>query len=177
MAKIFRKPSSVKLPQRNGESTHDQYGSKQKGIIECPRCYNVRHKERWYSSFRNLKPTLKLLPPHIAKRELCPACRMVSEHVFEGEVVVGEVPPGYRLEFLRLVRNFGERARAKDPQDRIIAIKKNPKGYHITTTENQLAIRIAKKIRDSFAAVRMKVSYSEEPYETGRVIVVFEHRA
>ena len=178
MAKIFRKPSSIKLPQRNGEPAHDQYGQEQKGAVKCPRCGNVHFKRRWYGSLGDI-PTrqkgdaVRRESPKITKRELCPACKIANEHLFEGELTVEKVPAKYRVELLRLLRNLGVRARKKDPQDRIIAIERKPGNYRVTTTENQLAVRMAKKIKEVFAPVDLKISFSRDPYKTARATIVF----
>jgi chlorite dismutase len=62
-----------------------------------------------------------------------------------------------------LVEAFGRRAKQKDNQHRIISIKKNKSDLVITTTENQLAVKIAKKIKNTFKKTDIKISYSPAP--------------
>lgn len=173
----LRQLSSVKLPQPNGDAKHEQYGRERGGIVECPECHSVHYKKRWYRSRRVLKPHLKDGRAVALKKHLCPACSMIREHLFEGEVLVEAVPQHYRQELIRLIKNFGKRAEQIDAQHRVIEIEKNPNAtadaYRITTTENQLAARLAKKIKEVFNTVELHISHSREPYEVGRVRVVF----
>ena len=98
---------------------------------------------------------------------------MIEERAFEGEILIEEFPTHHRKELLRLARKFGERAMKRDPQDRIIKIEETEKGYRITTTENQLADRLAKKIKDVFNTVDIHFSYSSGPEEVDRIHIIF----
>lgn len=173
MARIFQKPSSVKLPQRGREAEHEQYWRERKGVTKCPVCANVHFKKRWYASEEDLFASLKQGHPGITEEKMCQACKMVKEHTFEGELFIEEVPMRYRQELLKLVKNFGERARQIDPQHRIIAVEEIVNGYRVTTTENQLAGKLAKKIRGVFNKVKIHFSHSAEPAEVDRVHAVF----
>ncbi|OHA84960.1 MAG: hypothetical protein A2408_02775 [Candidatus Yonathbacteria bacterium RIFOXYC1_FULL_52_10] len=93
--------------------------------------------------------------------------------MFEGELVLRNLPAAIEEEVLRLVRGFGARALRRDSQHRIIAIEHLKGVWRITTTENQLAIRLAKKIRDTFKRATLAISHSREPFEVGRVNMVF----
>lgn len=169
---IFNKPSSVKLPQQGREAEDEEFGRGHKGVVECPRCHNVHFKKMWHppGSF----------PKHaegevvaMAREELCPVCKMVKEHLFEGELFMEGVPPQHKIELLNLVHNVGKHATEIDPQHRIIEVEETDKGIRVTTTENQLADRIAKKIQEAFKSVDVRSSHSKEPYEVDRVHVVF----
>lgn len=173
MARIFRKKSSVKLPQRDREAEHEEYGRERKGIAECPLCHNVRFKKKWHVSLQELQEHAKDKVLKVEREERCPACTTIKEHLYEGELFLEEFPDHLRIELLRLVHNFGERATARDPQDRIIDVKETARGYRVTTTENQLANRLAKKIKDVFNTVKIHFSHSEEPYEVDRIHVTF----
>ncbi len=58
-------------------------------------------------------------------------------------------------------------------------LKKTKIGLEITTTENQLAVKLAKKIKDTFKPacagrkVDMKISYSPAPSDVAYVKIVF----
>ncbi len=173
MVRIFRKSGSIKLPQRGREAEREDYWREHKGITKCPKCGNVHFKKRWLLE-KDLKRRLKVKKLEISEIKICPACKMIKEHVFEGEIFIERVPPRCREELLRLIRNFGKRAESIDPQDRIIKIESIDKGYRITTTENQLANKLAKKIRGVFNAVKIHFSRSPEPAEVVRIHVVFK---
>lgn len=170
----FRKTSSIKLPQRDREAEYEEYWREHKGIAKCPKCSNVHFKKRWYASEEDLRRRLKIKKLSIAETKLCQACKMIKEHTFEGEIFIEESPVHHRKELLRLVRNFGERATQRDPQDRIIKIEEIDKRYRVTTTENQLAVKLAKKIRDVFKTVKIRISHSPEPAEVVRIHVTFQ---
>lgn len=172
MNKIFNNPSSVKLPQRDREAEHEEFGREHKGSIVCPRCRNVHFKKMWHApGFVPKHEEGEAAAP--AREELCPACKMTKEHLFEGELFVEEVPAEHKTELLNLIHNVGKHATEIDPQHRIIDIEETDKGLRVTTTENQLVDRIAKKIQEAFKAVDVRSSHSKEPYEVDRVHATF----
>lgn len=173
MVNKLRKISSRKLLPRHCEMKNEEYWKERKGVVKCPNCVNVHFKKRWYASEEDLRRRLKIEKLSIAETKLCPACKMIKERAFEGEVFIEGFPERHIKELLRLVKNFGERTTQIDPQDRIIKIEETDKGYRITTTENQLADKIANKIKDAFNTVDIQFSFSAEPAEVSRIHVVF----
>lgn len=171
MSRKFSKTSSVKLPQRGREAEGEDFGREKGGIAECPGCHSVHHKKGWHASIEDIN--VKEGKLFISRRELCPACRMIRENEFEGELLVENIPERLREEVINLLKNFGERAKQKDPQHRIIEIIKHGNGYRITTTENQLAVRMGKKLKDVINTVELHVSHSREPNEVSRVRAVY----
>lgn len=173
MAKIFRAPSTVKLPQRKQESQHDQYGGKsRKGFEVCRYCQNILFKKEWHHA-----DSKKLKEIEDSKKEIhtsvCPACKMIKGNVWEGEIIIENTPVKHIDELLRLITAYGDRAEKKDPQDRIIETKKEKGRYIVKMTENQMAVKLAKKIKQTFKKVDLNISYSKEPYEVSRVVVTF----
>ncbi len=173
MTRIFRKKSSIKLPPRDRAAENEECGRERKGIAECPACRNARFKKKWHASLQDLQKHAKDKKLVIARREMCPACAMIKGHEYEGEIFIEEFPTRLKAELLRLINNFGERAISQDPQDRIIKIEKIARGFRVTTTENQLANRLAKKIKDVFNTVKIDFSHSKEPFEFVQIRVVF----
>lgn len=169
MAKRLLQRYNVRLPQRGREAEHDEYWRETKGMTKCPECGNVHYKKRWYASPEEVMAILMVHKLPITRKKLCPACKMVHDRTFEGELVLDGFPDDHRKELLSLIRNFGERARVKDPQHRIIDILEMTSRYRVTTTENQLAVKIAKKVKDVFNKVDVRISHSAEPYEVNRV--------
>ena len=173
MAEIFRKISSIKLPQLDREAQGEDYWREHKGVVRCPRCGNVHFKKRWYASSSDLRGRLKIKKLSITETKFCQACRMIKEHTFEGEIFIDGFPSYKKKELLRLINNFGERAVKIDPQDRIIKIEETKTGYRVTTTENQLAGKLARKIKEVFKMVKVHYSRSPEPAEVSRIFVTF----
>ncbi|PIP73827.1 MAG: hypothetical protein COW88_00745 [Candidatus Lloydbacteria bacterium CG22_combo_CG10-13_8_21_14_all_47_15] len=173
MANIFGKKSSIKLPQRDREAQHEEYGREGKGAVLCPDCGNVHFRKKWHASLATLHEHAKDEMLAVSGEKRCHACTMVREHTFEGELFLEKVPERFREELMNLIRHFGEHARANDPQDRIIAVEDTDTGYRITTTENQLADRLAKKIKDAFNTADIHFTHSKEPFEVDRIRVIF----
>lgn len=130
------------------------------GLVFCKNCNSVYYKKSWHHNLRNykkLKEDLKIV------FSLCPACKMIKNNQFEGRLVVENIPVKIYDSLAHLIENFCRRAFQKDPLDRLIKIKKAKNSLEITTTENQLAVKLAKKIREVFKKVEMKISYSPAP--------------
>src|SRR3989344_2036582 len=140
MSRIFRNPSSIKMPQRVRDVRNNDnhgHGSRERvGVTECPQCSNVRFKKAWHASLSTLRTKLKDSKIIVAQYERCPACKMAREHLFEGELVIENPPQDKKELILNLIHNFADRARESDPQDRIIEIERSRGTYRITTTEN-----------------------------------------
>lgn len=169
-AKKFAKPGN---PKSKGIMRHNEYGKDKKGIEICPKCWNVYFKKGWHS------PNAKLYEKKEVKGKkalfiLCPADKMITQGLYEGEIQIQNVPEKYEVELLHLVANYGARAKMRDPQDRIIEIQKTKEGLRITTTENQLAVQLAKKLKSVFKGMKISsIKYSREPYEVARVRASF----
>jgi NMD protein affecting ribosome stability and mRNA decay len=164
----------IKQPARGASAQHEEYGHTKPGIIICPNCGNVHYHKRWWKNSDKGLHKLVVLNYRTAARTLCPACTMIEEHLFEGEVLIENVPAKFRTDVTQLIKNFGNTATDLDPQDRIISVLRGASVWRITTTENQLADRLAKAIRDTFKThAKIHISHSKEPYEVDRVRVVF----
>lgn len=146
-----------------------EYGSGKEDYVICPHCQSVYAGKGWHhkSEFdiERLKKQEKV------REEQCPACEMIKEKRFQGEVIITGPPSDKKNQIKNIAENYGEKAFKEDPMDRVISIQekevKRPtakekrgkesrdevKGridIRILTTENQLAVRIAKKIEESF---------------------------
>lgn len=173
MNKIFRRTSSIKLPLRGRESQNEENGRAHKGVTECPLCHNVNFKKKWSTSLLEIEKISKKKLT-ISRKEICPACKEIKEHLFAGELFVEKFPERCKIELLNLIHNFGETAIEIDPQDRIIKIEENTIGYRILTSENQLVNRLAKKIKEAFKNVEVKISHSQEPFRVNRVHAIYQ---
>lgn len=166
---------AFRVPPRGGSAQHNEYGGRaRRGIAVCSSCGNVYYRKEWHarSAAHGMLSRARREGGSVT-RVLCPACSLVGSRLFEGEIILRNLPSTIEEEVLRLVRGFAKRALRRDPQHRIIAVEHLKNAWRITTTENQLAVRLAKKIRDTFNRVAIKISYSREPFEVGRVNVAF----
>jgi hypothetical protein len=170
---MFKDSKHRPAAQRRQVSQREQFiGEAEKGIVLCERCHGILYKKQWHhaDSKRVLDAKLLGLPVHTW---LCPACKMITNKQWEGEIFIEAIPQRYEAEVLHLAAAYGKRAERHDPQDRIIEIKKEKTGYHVKTTENQLAVKLAKKIHQVFPKTELQISYAQDPYESARVVLKF----
>lgn len=104
----------------------------------------------------------------------CPACKMVEQRQFAGQITLKNIPARTSRQLLRLISEYSRRAYEKDCQHRLIAVEKSdPSTWIVTTTENQLANRMAQKISQSFDHVIVKTAYPPERRSIAKVLVEF----
>lgn len=142
----------------------------EKGVIVCPVCHSVYYKKSWHHS----KDKVSNAKVKLSKK-LCPACQMIKDKEFEGQLTIGGFPPDLKADLIQLIKNFCQRAFKRDPMDRLIGIKTESGGLTVTTTENQLAVKLAKKIKEVFNKykVQIKISYSPEPSDVAYIKINF----
>ena len=158
-----------KKPERRLVTKHDEYWKSGKGVAVCKKCKNILFKKEWHSSDK-ISVDMK---QKITKFVICPACKIIETGTYEGEVLVKNIPENIKTDLSNLIVGFGKRAELRDPQDRIIILEKSHNIWRITTTENQLAVKLAKKIDQTFKASSVDIHHSKEPYEVARVSVSF----
>jgi len=141
----------------------------EKGIVSCSGCQSVYYQKSWHHN-KNSKFKIQN-----SKLRLCPACQMIKNKEFEGQLTISNFPPTLETDLTKLIRNFCQRAYERDPLHRLIDIKDDSGNLMVTTTENQLAVKLAKKIREVFSKnkVQIKISYSPEPSDAVYIKINF----
>ena len=87
---------------------------------------------------------------------------MIEDNIYEGELIIQNVNPEIKKYIINAIKNKGEKGFKNDSQDRVISVNDDHDGkMNIFTTENQLALKIARKIKKSFNGT-MKVIYSKK---------------
>ncbi len=169
----------------------NEFGVAVKNVLLCEKCDAVYWLKSWHHHLVNC-PKLKELKN--LKFALCPACQMIKDKKFEGEIILEDVPEEYKKEIIVLIQKYGERAFEEDPMDRVISIEENrvkrvtatrKRGsdsrkefkdltdIRVLTTENQLATRLSKKINESFGKkFSVTISHSHEE-DTSRIRIKF----
>ena len=148
-----------------------EFGPGKKDIIICPKCNAYYFYKSWHHKLEDYR---HLSNEKRVKFVLCPACEMIKDGKYEGELILKNVDPNRKEEMLKLIRNIGRKAYDSDPLDRIIEIQKIPSkfskinDFRILTTENQLAVRIGKQLKRTFKG-ELKIKYSHKE-STARVI-------
>lgn len=78
-----------------------------------------------------------------------------------GELIVSAIPKGIRAEVLHAIANAAEVARTRDPNHVVMSFVSKDGGIRITTSENQMPVRIGKKLDASFKGGKLTISYSD----------------
>jgi len=169
---FFRNQSAVKFPRQSSGEQRDQYWQEHGGVEVCEIGGNARFKKHWYSNEPEALSRHEGSDAPERSTTTCPACQMKKQNVFEGEIVISGATPEQSQEIQNLARNFDSRAKQEDPQDRILSIE-DKKTLRITTSENQMAEKMGKKIAESFKRSTIAISHSKEPYEVSRITINF----
>src|SRR3989338_5482889 len=161
MSNFFRKAYNVNLPKSKRES--EEFGGGKKGLVLCKKCTSAYYKKSW--------------PVHFT---VCPACQMIHNKQYEGRIKIKNIPVVSEDRLDDLIRGFCHRAFERDPLDRLINLEKSlPAGrqdgsdWTVTTTENQLANKLAKKIKDAFSKVKSKTKFAGDPSDVVEITIEF----
>ena len=141
-----------------------------KGLVLCKNCNAAYFKKSWHHNLRNYQDERR---DHQIKFLLCPACKMIENKQFEGEITICNAPVNIQESLINLVETFCHRAYRKDSQHRLIGVKKVKNDIIIITTENQLAKQLARKIQSTFKTAKMKISYSPAPGDVIYITLTF----
>jgi len=148
-------PQSIRpRPRREAE----EFGPGKADFLICPDCSAVYDDKHWKKSLVEVRDANE------QKRisfQRCPACKMIHDRKFEGQVIAEGIPAHRMEEILVRIRHVGDRGRSRDPLDRIIAVRRRGQRIEVTTTENQLAVRVAKEIRDLIGG-KLDIRWSHE---------------
>lgn len=169
--KQVEKFSPTRFPERRGKQ---EFGAGKKEYMVCKDCQAAYYDKSWHHSLADYK---HLKEKNIDKKKinftLCPACEMIKNKQFEGLITVCNVPSLIKSELINLAKNMGETARRIDPMDRVSKIKEVKNVIEIWTTENQLAKKIANKIKSTFPQQlgAKKIHFSGEGSDVVRVTI------
>lgn len=165
MIRVWGRPLFGRWPKSKKEEA--EFGPGRGDIIFCREDDAVYYNKSWH---HNLDEYKHLRDDKNVRFALCPAHQMIKSGLFEGEVILENVPRGTHEEILHLIKNIGERAYERDVMDRIIAIEDKRQTMRVTTTENQLAISIGREIRRAHKKAQVEIKLSREE-STARVRV------
>ncbi len=137
--------------------------SQPKGAALCPSCGAVYYEKHWRSAAA-LPAGFKTagLPS-----KLCEECRAGAvvgggkAVGWAGELLVtGVTDPELRAEIMGLIKNVGDRAARRDPEERIIDLLAFPSEIRVYTTENQLAVSIGKQLDRAHKGGKLEIKWS-----------------
>lgn len=172
MSRVFKKQNIIKVPQSRTE--REEFGLAPKGLIVCKTCGAYYYKKSWHHDAKKFVADRESRSIPLKFSE-CPACAMIRHGLYEGKIIISDIPAKYWSELSNLIKGYCRRAEEKDPLDRLIALTKTGTTATVTVTENQLAAKLARKIKDVFNRhATIAIRYSKEPSDVGRVTIVFQ---
>lgn len=177
MSEQFKKSYNVKLPK--SQHAVEEFGGGKAGLQMCSTCGAVYYKKHWHHDLESLN---KSESTNVSKKDtmvkfvLCPACAMIKNNQYEGRALIKNVPKESVQKLEALIENFGQSAYELDSMHRLIGIKKSGADWEVTLTENQLANRLAKKIKAEFNTVKTKTHFVPEPSDVAEVTVEFSKK-
>jgi NMD protein affecting ribosome stability and mRNA decay len=117
-----------------------------KGLLWCTDCGATYYRRRW-----------TLTPPEEVRTQvesmtglsfvLCPACRKIRDQYPSGELQVLGVGAEGKEELFRLLKNQEEKARKKNPLERIMAIRLEGPAWKIDTTTEKFAQHLGRALK------------------------------
>jgi hypothetical protein len=139
-----------------------------KEIIQCSGCGAFYVRRHWTlslpSGFNN---------PVQAHPIYCPACTKTRERFPGGELHLVGIEGANRNEIARILRNEEERARQKNPLERIMRLQATNGDWRVETTTEKLAQRLGRSVRKARGG---KLQY-KWGHNNKFVRVVWEQRA
>lgn len=152
-------------PRRlRSKKEEQELGLAQKEFIICPDCSCVFFDKAWHHSLEEDIKHLESTRRKNLKFKICPACRMKKDRTFEGELVIAlsKEKSGEKKEIMNVVKNSDKQAQARDPMDRILWADDRGAEIRVFTSENQLAVRIGKKLESAFRGSALVIKHSHE---------------
>ena len=141
----------------------EEHGPQAKGIVMCTECHAYYYEKAWHNSLDKFLGDKD--PDKFAEQEVsfasCPACKMKKARAFEGEIVIKLHDASHREDIMNTVHNSDEQARDKNPMDRVLWISDKGDAIHVFTSDNQLAVKIGKKLDSSLKGGKLDIKYGE----------------
>jgi hypothetical protein len=113
-----------------------------KEIIQCSGCGAFYFRRHW-----TLNPPSGFSNPVHAHPIYCPACRKTRDRYPGGELHLMGIELGDRREIARILHNEEERARQKNPLERIMRLEAKNGDWRVETTTEKLAQRLGRSVR------------------------------
>ncbi len=145
------------------------------GEYFCKECKAVFHTKAWHNDERRYK----VLSADPSLGRTCPACRKAALDLPEGIVTLSaleSLDPKRVEELYNLVRNIGDRARKRDPMDRIIKFTNKGSEAIIYTSENQLAVAIGNEVKRAYGG-DLNIDFGSRDKEIARVVWIAKEAA
>lgn len=161
--KIAIKTGAINRRHQRSRKEESEFGKAENEFIICQECNSVFFDKAWHHRLEEEKDS-HLKSSKKIKFELCPACEMARDNLFEGEIIIKlkEGSEKFKTDILNTINNSDKQAMERDPMDRILRIEEKTDGIHVFTSENQLAVKMGKKLRTSFNGGKMEIQHTGE---------------
>lgn len=153
---------SVAPRRLRSKKEEQEFGLSPREFVICPDCKSIFFDKAWH---HNLDEDAKHIKENKnIKFSLCPACKMKAGKIFEGELTIKliGVSPEKKQEILNIIKNSGSQAQDEDPMDRVLWLEETPGEIRVYTSENQLAVKIGKKLKSAFGGGNLNIKHSHE---------------
>lgn len=154
------KQGKISRPGPHSKKDEQEFGKARKEFVICMDCGSSYFDKSWHHALDEEKPG-HLKKDKLIKFDLCPACKMGKEKRYEGEVVIKFSGTMNKNEIMNEIKNSDIMARQRDPMDRVLWTEDKPDGLHVFTSENQLAVKIGKKIYSSLGKGNLTIKHSK----------------
>lgn len=112
----------------------------------CERCGAVFQRRTWRT---DRAPSAALLAR--ARWRVCPACKQQAADEWYGRVRLrGAFVAAHEAELRRRIANVAGRARATQPERRLVSVERSGRDLEVLTTSQKLAHRIVHELRKAF---------------------------
>ena len=138
----------------------------------CRVCKAVNFNKSWHHGDHVKVADMKKSPFAWVTR--CPACKMIETHNYEGKITITNIPTMTSRELLYLIKNYANQDYEKNCQHRLIEVVKHDlHTWVLTTTDSQMASKLARRISQAFDHVDVKTSYIDGENPIVKKIVEF----
>lgn len=136
-----------------------EFGPGKKDILICPDCNAAYFEKNWHHELEEYK---NINPDKNIKFVRCPADEMKRKGLFEGQVIIENIPSGKGKEIVNQIQNIGNRAFERDVLDRILDFNYSGNKIDVKTSENQLALSIGKEVALAHKNSDVSIKFSKK---------------
>jgi hypothetical protein len=161
---VLKNPTLIKRLQLDGYP---------KKISICPGCNEVNFKGIWYLPDSSIVDVIDVQRDDV-HAQYCPACRMKTAGIFEGELNILQVPKHLRERVERIILQEVAALTAENPQHRLLSLWDYDDHYQLTTTTGPMVRRLGEKILNSFWTCDVESKYFSHPRFLQQVNATFK---
>lgn len=112
----------------------------------CKECKNIDHNKQWY-----LPSQVDLEPAEISESFICPGCKKINNNYYLGELMIsGKFVSPHRDEISHLIENEVDRAREKNPLQKLVEAEGKEGAVIMRTTNGKFAERLGRALNKAY---------------------------